>query len=98
MGWAVEGNLKGRLLQVITITSLPTHTGKQRHSPKLGLDTNSSKHMFSPFYLHGLPTEEEVLEEEDEVMLRGILCKIHVGQAKLTSLTGAVKSIGYKYS
>ena len=32
-------------------------------------------------------------EEENEVMPRRILCKIHVGQAKLTSLTGAVKSV-----
>ena len=32
-------------------------------------------------------------EEENEVIPRRALCKIHLGQVKLTSLTGAVKSV-----
>ena len=94
MGWAVEGNLNGTLPQVITIT----HTSANLNGthPNWDRTPTQARTCFSLLFsrsIHQGKRREDEVQEEDEVIPRRILCKIHVGQAKLTSLTGSVKSV-----
>ena len=93
-GLGSGGKFEGTLLQVITITSCqrtPANNGTHPNWDRTPTQAASTCFLLSIFTAYA-PEEEGVVEEEEEVMPRRILCKIHVRQAKLTSLT-AVKSV-----